>query len=490
MTSENSSFDIPAAAFGQPADRLPLADLTERISDLRSPLEAADAAAWSLYVAAPEEVKSRIDVGSELYEEALGEQGADTDIVLSDFFTDHGDGLSGEFLHNLRKSERLRWELNYYQNELDSRAEAKASEVSQIASSVSALINYDKVLDSYLDPDDKRWISAPVHYVTSLARSIKINEPDCEILAKLEDGLLHEVTILTQNEMLKAVAETEQEAPATVPDIREKAVQYIDVYDSMVGFYDSQIDTMTAHHVRRLLALGRATKDPIQPDNKIALDTKFAAAIEQKLVKTLENTPIDTTSDVYLRQLEHARAIDTQQALDRLVVALPDSDEAFPFSQTEIKDFLLEKIPPLALDAVDTLEVRPIYEHETGKKMAGFHLKSEKSIVISDLREYEHDPSLRKNRLLYLLAHEYAHGFHRRLPAAALHRWHTELGSQPQMFITKNVEVNSGGLHEHAEDFADSMAMYALDPTKLRRISPVRFLGMKQLYEEYMPQVA
>jgi hypothetical protein len=246
-----------------------------------------------------------------------------------------------------------------------------------------------------------------------------------------------------------------------------------------------------------------------------ALETALLQyALEDVRGKFDEQFDLSTDSETYLSFVENARSIDVDRVLDALEIREGYDTLPIEFNKDIIRAFVKEVVPPIALEAVKRIEIRPLTREEDEKDTTfGFcdhdnEIGGLKIVISSEAIKKEYDHQLVRARLLpggpdqlaskgtlaavkHVLAHEYAHAFHQKAPLAALDKWERRCNQDPTM-ITAYVKrmFNSNHPHKFAEDFADSLGIFSTRPERLTITSSARFDGMSELYNDFMPGYA
>jgi hypothetical protein len=213
---------------------------------------------------------------------------------------------------------------------------------------------------------------------------------------------------------------------------------------------------------------------------------------------------------------DHLASIDLEKELARLkfegLELLP-----FEFTDAELRDYIHDKIPAIALEGLNTIVFRASSTEETERDRASntFGGKGEtlahhahdlsenraEIVIFTDKFQKLYDKYMRvdpdeifvewivKNELLDTLAHEFGHALHHTLPVSILHEWDEVAGSEDVEVTSYVSEMNKlDHRFRYMEDFADSFSIYANKPRDLLVLAEKRFEKMREIITRLTPR--
>ncbi len=277
--------------------------------------------------------------------------------------------------------------------------------------------------------------------------------------------------------------------------------------------------------LRKAIILGtidQVSEDAVVPDTISAIfgnkflhyNAELDSAISQWLADDVDklidaNLELREDSAAHTKRVAEACDIDALEAVEAIEVSI-SNDLAVEYSADDLRNFLHMAIPPIALQAIESFEFRPLTNEEdatdNGMGINRFNRNTGKySVVVSsdminrmreelsevlDRGEVEQGMDIKGAKLLLLrvVAHEAAHTLHHVLPVATLRMWE-QMRRTEQVFVSGYVEEchNKEEPNTIREDFAETMQLYIVNPHLLTQLSPARYSAMQQIFSEFMP---
>lgn len=216
----------------------------------------------------------------------------------------------------------------------------------------------------------------------------------------------------------------------------------------------------------------------------------------------------DPTSDAYTAIANSARNIDSAEALAAVEISGDLSELPVEITEEEIRSFIAETVPPIAIERVKKIAFREMTDKENpdGKKMGHNSLNMQTNtseIVINSKVIHELFNSyvtsnkvesgdvaadMAKDDIKEVLLHEFGHSLHDTLPYAALRIWDMAASSDTTNVTgyVKNMHDEDHG-HRHMEDFADSLALFGTRSHVLGVVSNPRLIALQAIYMDFMP---
>lgn len=495
--------------------------------------------AEAAYTAGTDEEKQRIDELQADYQSTIAvaaNKGYDSPSLSSLLLAN--DGIPEGFTAGILAYEACNAQLIAAEGELETHASDKAADVKLLAEQLEARLDFDRIVTVAFSDEDEPKPDLPAS--GAHVSSINILYDASEIIGVrklLEGGVtptyrqlrsierkLHTRTSEFADKGLIRDESFEKEEPTGIVYTAEQAADietYIREVDSTRIKY-KRFDGTIFGKIKRVQNLTRllrtdqpiSTVDDVLHSSGVILNDGLREAISSRLAQGLSELPaeefeLDATSDAYTHLVEKARNIDVTEALDGIEVSGSLENLPFEYSEAELKKFLRETIPPIALASIKRIVFRPMTTDEDKDDTdLGLHRWSEElggsEIVISDVKVREHYQEMlgmvgqkddveaiardAASRNMHItIAHECAHELHQVLPVAALKRWEDQRATDPTN-VTAYVKEQHDTNHRHRywEDFADSVGLFTNRPEVLDIISSTRFSALRQIYEEYM----
>lgn len=454
-------------------------------------------------------VKQSIHLLRARYEATYSDSESSNAPSFRDLLLEVQDSLPQDYVQAELAREEACQKSNRLYAELISCAPEKAADLLPKLIQLEASINYDKAASIVLHSTyDSRQVRRKIGLIIDTRTLIDRGEiPSYKQLCEIESLIEQYRLEWAENGLLYDEANQTQPLEHTLSTLElsqylEEAIEKICNIYELGGIYGQNL-TRYVLLANRISSLFPDDYEPVTKDNLLdmqggALNPAFAAAIVKEIDHILAAMAPDTESDVYKSFVEKAKNMDVECALDMLCVDGNIEGLPFNFDEVELKTFLQEHIPPLALNAVKVTHFLPI----DGYRIAGQHRFE--GVDISDemlwtlygeaTKEANNTEKTRadllidiKERALGFIVHEYAHALHQVLPPAALERWHKKRASD-KTYVSPYVQyhVAHGTPHKYMEDFTESMRLFVMEPEELRRISPIRYEAMEELLADLM----
>lgn len=435
--------------------------------------------------------------------------------------------------------EAIQAEFVSLETELERYVPEKAEEVLELAVHLTNTLDYDKVAaisfgeeKQYGLPDRDQNQASSVNLLDDVSKVIGIRtlmerggqELDYSRLESIKATLSRYAKTWEESGLLGAASAVSSEAVVDVPlpeyiaDMKRR-IEKVTSLRLQYKAYDSENAART-RAFESFLDKNQSLDtfeniDELYRKNGMVYNEGLSAVIRQRVTRMYNELPAeyfdtDTSSESYVAFIEKARGIDAAGAVETIKMSGSFDKLPFEYGETELRHFLLRSIPPLALAAVGSVEIRPMTkDDDEDDVVSGYHSHSDdfgtSKIVISDakvreiydtIRELERGQddadwvaqTIAKQNFERTIAHEFAHALHYWLPVAALSRWEEQRASDPTR-VTSYVDDRFKQDHPHRfkEDFSETMKLFVDEPVELMRLSPVRYDAMRQIYNDFMP---
>lgn len=506
------------------------ADLEAKVAEMEERLTAEGEALEQAEESVSDAERQAIDAVSQRYVAARREAEQRGDKVPSyAAMLASAEGVPENFKERMSAFEATEAALDVAEEELEAYFPEKLADVTRLVTELEKSLDYDKVVEDAFVGNQK----SALYEVSSLIRAQGLLDaeepPSYRELRSIgnnvskygekwqQSGLITEVDHMPASEPMEVfTAEQLETKKAQIQGALDFLDKYKRQHSSLRGKAQPVLDVIGEMEKFEPLP---ANLNELYVRNGLVYNDGLGSALQRRLEQELAGLPReefepDVHSETYTQFVERARAIDPIAALEKLEVKGTFENLPFDFSEDELKTFLANTIPPIALDSVKRISFRPMGPEEAlTDTAAGVHKWSNElggtEIVISDekinelyqmqLEELSGNNELSqeqlqysiKNVMLEVVAHEFAHRLHEVLPYAALLRWEAWRSSDPTNITDYVKDRHDADLStRYMEDFCDSLAQFCVMPYALTLTSSTRYIAMQQIYVEYMPHFA
>lgn len=486
----------------------------------------------TLYDSLDETAQKRIDLAEEAYlnyNNDLPETDGESPKSLVDFMTDYGN-IPPEFIEAIAAAELSMTEVQQIETELNKLSPEKAKDVFAKFVDIEKRIDYDKVVE-LVSMSGEYTLKHEVGLVIGLRKFIASGQDiSFRWLRRIENTAEEFVGKWKQEEIVidkgddTVIAEPDVNISDTVDLIKRRIKEANEILDkykisSMFNNPSQEVLSSICHWEDNGKNKDEdPTLDVLWRYDSFELNNGFSLAIDHYVVKRFsELSTLDydfpTNSQEYMDFVDRAREMGPViDAINNLEIIGDLSTLPFTFSEAELKLFLHDNIPPLALRQIKRIEFREFSpEEDRGRTLLGKQVHSKDlggSIITLSNTRIREDFDRQKKRynknemeatgqfaaevtkaeMLQTITHEFAHILHAELPLSTLGQW-DDARSIDSINITDYVKYmnDKDYYHRHMEDFADSMTLFINRPEVLQIISPARFDGMATIFDKFSP---
>lgn len=443
-------------------------------------------------------------------------------------FTRSSKRVPDAVLHVLEATEAVEAELETSRQALEAHAPEKAADILQQAAALEASIDYDATA-SRIDNLHFNELHAGVSFVIAARKLLEAGEPFTYAQLQVVERRLREYSDQWNNEGLLQAASDETsvvEADDMAANFSPDEVQRLqDRFDTARRFHDTYkpLDVHFGDRPRQILDMAErlASSDDNPTTEELILtrvtsyNTAYKSALNRVIRRKIAELPAadfesNTQSEAYRQLLDAARTIDPEQAFNDLEITGSLEELPIPFSEAELRELLIDNMPPLAIAATKRIEFRALsheedpegdtlgrqrYDEGLGgsivaintKLLSQNHQKMKKYAAAEGIADNIVEDVIR-DELLWTIAHEIAHSLHNVLPFGALKQWADAIARDPTRITSYVKRMHDEDHHNTGkEEFADGLAFFVRSPHVLRVISAQRFYAMTDLYEALTP---